>query len=212
MKQFPIGVDGEWFQPGDFPIPDAHLKNWLMDTGSLTERLQSACRDFEVMVLGQALAPISELETRSLYPALYSLAESEDDKGTDIPETQVREVILKGDGQPWVFARSLLPQAFIDTCMSELGELGNKPLGKILFNDERFQRQPFELLQCVPDSKLLKDLAMSSSHNIWGRRSVFQYQAHRIMVIEMFLPFSPAYREMGAEVESDINRESSYVG
>lgn len=212
MKQFPIGIDGEWFQPGDFPIPDAHLKNWLMDTGSLTERLQAVCRHFEVMVLGQALSSISELEARSLYPSLYSPTEGEDDKRTHVPETQVREVILKGDGQAWVFARSLLPQAFIDTCMSELGELGNKPLGKILFNDERFQRQPFELLQCMPESQLLNDLSMSSSHNIWGRRSVFQYQTHRIMVIEMFLPSSPAYREMGVGNNPDANSESSYVG
>ncbi len=183
--RYPIGIDGIWHQPQAITVPDAHLKNWLMDTGSLTERLQSVCRQFEVDVLGHEVCAITAEEHETLY--------GKSDKNR---QTQVREVLLKGDGAAWVFARSLMPQAFIDECMSDLGTLGNQPLGKILFNDPRFQRLGFELIQCSVNHSLFQDLNIQPQHGIWGRRSLFAFQSHSVMVCELFLPHSPAYRDL----------------
>lgn len=182
---YPVGIQGFWQPPQALVVPDAHLKNWLMDTGSLTERLQSVCRQFNVAVLGHEVAPITEEESQCLY------------KQTAVSgHTQVREVVLHGDQVPWVFARSLMPQAFIDECMRDLGTLGNQPLGKILFNDARFKRLGFELIHCGKENPLFSALGIVPEHTLWGRRSLFEFQAHSIMVCEIFLPDSPAYRDL----------------
>lgn len=189
-KAFPIGITGTWQEADQIRLPNAHLKNWLMDTGSLTERLQSVCRRFEVEVLGHELAPVTEEEHRALYM----------DTSVARP-TQVREVLLRGDDNAWVFARSLMPQEFIETGIHELGNLGNQPLGKILFNDPRFERQPFEIMHCKVNHPLFTTLGISSVHPLWGRRSLFHFQSYCIMVCEMFLPGAPAYRDMELSME-----------
>ena len=75
----------------------------------------------------------------------------------------------------------------------ELGTLGNQPLGKILFNDNRFVRSEFELFHCDARHPLCRSLNIEPSKGLWGRRSVFRFQTHRLMVCEVFLPDSPAY-------------------
>lgn len=185
---FPVGIADRWHQVADMRIPDALLKNWLLNTSSLTERLQSQCQHFTVEVLGQALA-IRDQITTDEYLQLY---------GNQYPEeqpTQIREVILYGDKLPWVFARTLIPKQFVENEMQDLATLGNQPLGKILFNDRRFKRQEFELICCAPPQPLFDVLDITVAR-LWGRRSIFQFKQHHIMVCEIFLPGSPAYRDM----------------
>ncbi len=167
-------------------IPDPLLENWLLDTGSLTERLQANCRHFRVEVLCHDVFALFASENHYLYEQ-FSEA---------IQPTQVREVLLLADGMPWVFARSLMPLPFIQEGMSKLGELGNKPLGKIIFNDHRFKRQGFELLQIPKNATLPQKLNITSKHSLWGRRSLFCYEQYRLSVAEVFLPDSPAYNNL----------------
>ncbi|WP_280523531.1 chorismate--pyruvate lyase family protein [Lacimicrobium alkaliphilum] len=175
----------QWFQPQDCPVPDFHLKNWLLDTGSLTERLQAHCRDFRVRVLGQQPAPLLDNEQELM--------------GHDTPYV-VREVLLCAEQTPWVFARSLLPSALCETGGGELSALGDKPLGRLLFNDPRFIRQPFQLTCIQPRNKLQQQLRLAGSQTLWGRRSVFLFQQWRLMVAEVFLPQCPAYKLMGRTI------------
>lgn len=188
QKIFPVGIADVWHRVADTHIPDALLKNWLLNTSSLTERLQSQCRHFHVEVLGQDRAKPNQItidESKQLYQESISTTH----------ETQIREVILYGDQSPWVFARTLIPEKFIRNEMQELATLGNQPLGKILFNDTRFKRHQFELVCCVPPQPLFEILDIAAIQ-IWGRRSLFQFKQHNIMVCEVFLPGSPAYRDM----------------
>ena len=178
---FPVGLDVEWTSAEQQVIPDPYLKNWLLDTGSLTERLQSQCRHFELQLIGQQSICISEREARHLG------AEPGDD------QWQAREVILKGEGSPWVFARSLLPNAL---CNSDLAELGNRPLGQIIFNDDRFEREPFQISRLDNPAYLLKRIQLDNAKQLWGRRSVFSYQQLKMSVAEVFLPCAPAYRQI----------------
>lgn len=162
-------------------MPDPYLRNWLLDTGSLTERLQSLCRHFELHLLGQQTLTLQQDEAQLLQA---------DPQGGDY---QVREVLLCGEGQPWVFARSVIPQQW---CQGELAQLGNKPLGKIIFNDDRFQRQPFDLCT-VRAAELLSQLPhQTGNQQLWGRRSLFTYQGYKMIVAEVFLPASPAYQHL----------------
>lgn len=178
---FPLMLDTRWVQPEDLSIPDYHLKNWLLDTGSLTERLQSHCRQFRVQLLGQAMAPLSEDEQCQM---------------TDMP-CEVREVLLCGEAQPWVFARSLLPVSLIHQGMQELAQLGEQSLGKVLFNRSDCVREPFEITRIPADHALLQTLGIDSTHDVWGRRSRFSYRHWHMMVAEIFLPGSPAYKQFG---------------
>ncbi|WP_088331452.1 chorismate lyase [Lacimicrobium sp. SS2-24] len=171
----------QWSQPELCQVPDFHLKNWLLDTGSLTERLQSHCRDFRVNVIGQKRAPLMENERECMDP------------DTDYV---VREVLLCAEQQPWVFARSLLPVALCEANQSEFSALGDQPLGRLIFNDSRFVRQPFQLTCLAPDHRLCQQLGLNTYHPLWGRRSLFRFQQWQLMVAEIFLPQSPAYKLM----------------
>ena len=165
-----------WQPASDVTLPDARLHHWLLDTGSLTERLQSCCERFSLTRLGQGNSPLYANEQRWLPPEAGN-------------HWQVREVILHGDGQPWVFARSVLPQTLIDR---ELANLGGQPLGKRLFNDNRFIRSDFELCRVPASAFTFCDTPQPQW--LWGRRSRFHLKDDYIIVAEIFLAGSPAYQ------------------
>lgn len=181
--QFPVETKVPWTAAELASIPDAYLNNWLLDTGSLTERLQSHCRRFDLQLLGQ----------RQMQPELEELQRMNRSNSELETSWQIREVILYGDGNPWVFARSVLPD---ELCRADLAELGNKPLGKIIFNDPRFKRSSFDVCCIVDTHPLSQQLHIEMSNPLWGRRSVFRYLHHSMMVAEIFLPDSPAYQHM----------------
>lgn len=180
----PLGITSRWQDSQQFEIPEPLLKNWLLNTGSLTERLQTSCRNFEVRVLFHGLSDTPDIETEYLYQDIEPGA------------TQVREVVLMGDDRPWVFARSLIPVSFVENVMSDITQLGDKPLGKIIFNDPRFERQAFQLTKIDPRESFIDHLQPDDNRQLWGRRSLFKYNEHRLSVAEVFLPDSPAYNNM----------------
>ena len=170
---FPVGLAVDWQQPERIELGDDHLKNWLLDTGSLTERVQALCQQSFSELLGQ----------HTLTPHPNELSALNTNGQT---KYQIREILLCDKGTPWVFARSVIPQAIIDT---ELSNLGRQPLGKRLFNDTRFSRSPFEIGRVNAAS-----LGFSGTMALWGRRSVFSIEDHHMIVAEVFLPQSPAYQ------------------
>lgn len=181
---FPVTLPYQWQTAERSSIPNAYLKNWLLDTGSLTERLQAHSNKFDLQLIGQRqIAP--ELEEGALL--------CEDPAVIKQQDWQIREVVLIGNDQPWVFARSIIPQAL---CERDLAALGNRPLGKILFNDVRFKRQPFELMHLSDGTDLLGKLNIKGSSSLWGRRSIFQFKHYHLMVAEVFLPQAPAYMQL----------------
>lgn len=192
IADFPVGLAVDWLSLAEVNIPNPTLKDWLLDTGSLTERVQSVCGEFSLQLLGQ-----QTLEPHSTELSLL--------QENGLTTYQVREIVLCGDEQPWVFARSVIPQAVIE---AELSNLGREPLGNRLFNDKRFIRSEFQLCtlpyeqfsQHLNEQSLLQSSVQSNSkcksdikQNLWGRRSVFTFESHHLIVAEVFLPASPAY-------------------
>jgi chorismate--pyruvate lyase len=181
---FPVGLAVDWLSSAEVKIPNSTLNDWLLDTGSLTERVQAACSEFSLQLLGQ----------QTLEPHSSELLMLQDNGLTTY---QIREIVLCGDEQPWVFARSVIPQAVIE---AELSNLGNEPLGKRLFNDKRFTRSEFQVCT-LSYEQLSEQLAGQSAsqsesevkQDLWGRRSVFTFGSHHLIVAEVFLPGSPAY-------------------
>lgn len=156
-------------------LPPSHLRTWLLDRRSLTRRLQQHSRNrFSVTVLNQRWERPRLDEARAL----------------DIPRHQfalVREVILHGGGQPWVYARSVLPQRTLNGRLRFLRKLGNKPLGALLFSNPAIQRGSL-VLQRYPQSRLPVALQQPTQPPLWGRYSIFRYGNNGILVSEIFLP------------------------
>ncbi|MDY6885992.1 MAG: chorismate lyase, partial [Pseudomonadota bacterium] len=84
---FPVGLAVNWLSLAEANIPEPTLKGWLLDTGSLTERVQSACGEFSLQLLGQ-----QTLEPHSTELSLL--------QANGQTTYQIREIVLCGDEQP----------------------------------------------------------------------------------------------------------------
>lgn len=191
---FPITLTGQWQAPSDAKLSllPERLQNWLLDEGSLTARLKNHSEKFNVQVIGEQKQLCSSAE------ACDFIKEGE--------PVLVREVILYCDDVPQVFARSLLPLASLTGKEQALANLGEQPLGQVLFNNPTLQRQRLELSSFNVDSSvaiLAKALAeplttLRASElivpDLWGRRSVFILNNKPLMVAEVFMPGAFAYQ------------------
>ena len=160
-------------------LPPAALAHWLYNQDSLTQRLIAASGgEFRVQVLDQGFARPRPEERRML-----GLKERE--------VALVREVLLLGHDQPWVFARSIVPLCTLAGRYRFLRHLASQPLGALLFNDPSMRRGDFELMPCT-----FADLGLSSrvikhavpDQALWGRRSLFYLGKKPLLVAETFLP------------------------
>lgn len=158
----------------------AALRDWLLDRGSLTQRLIDASGgEFRVEVLSQTM-------TLPLLSEVSALG---------IPVRQralVREVILYGCHQPWVYARSIIPIKTLTGRLKSLRKLDSRPLGALLFNDASMRRGDIEIACMKTEYHLRPSLAKNIEGTVWGRRSVFFLDEKPLLVSEMFLPeFKP---------------------
>ena len=156
------------------------LRSWLLDRGSLTERLvQLSHGQFHVQIIQQRMGRPRLSEQRLL----------------GMPSRQqalIREVILLGNNQPWVYARSVIPQQTLSGRLRSLKKLDNRPLGALLFSDPGMTRGAIQVARQdtreIPLPKPLHDLKAI----IPGRRSLFWLDGKPLLVCEMFLPeFTP---------------------
>ena len=154
------------------PLPDASTLDWLFDEGSLTRRLIRLSNDgFSVTPLFEGWQPLRADECAAL-----DLAEGS--------EGWVREVYLRGHGQPWVFARSVAARSALQGDGLHMDELGSRSLGELLFCDRAFTRQAIEVCH-YPRAWLP---TADQADNLWARRSRFDRGALSVLVAEVFLP------------------------
>jgi len=158
----------------------ARWRHWLLDRGSLTQRLVAASGgEFRVRILSQGIAKPRRSEAQTLGITRQHLA-------------VVREVILYGNDQPWVYARSVLPLSSLTGRLARLRKLDERPLGALLFADPSMRRGKLELARVQP-AKVALPLELGIFDTpLWGRRSVFYIADKPLLVSEIFLPtFSP---------------------
>lgn len=186
---FPVTLSTHWRDAQSYPLP-TDLKSWLLDPSSLTARLKSHCQQFRVELLGQSIEVCQDSEAVALIPAGEKIL--------------VREVLLFCDEKPHVFARSLLPLSSLTGAEQSLANLGTQSLGQVLFNNPSLERQTIEVAEFNKSSavgKLAQQLklsseSLSSSMNLWGRRSIFVLENKPLMVAEVFLPDAFAYQHI----------------
>jgi chorismate--pyruvate lyase len=157
---------------------DPRLRGWLLDRGSLTQRIQARCSGFNVNLLAQRRMRIGFQE----YEVLR------------VPRNQhclVREVALKCDATPVVFAHSVLEARALRGPWRMLASLGTRPLGAALFADPRVRRLPLRFRAIRRGDALYRRACRHLErppHSLWARRSLFVLRGSRLMVTEVFLP------------------------
>ena len=154
------------------PTPTAREYDWLNEQGSLTRRLTAlSAEHFAVEPLLEGWQTLRDDECAALGVAPGSAG-------------WVREVYLRGHGQPWVFARSVAARQVLEAHPFALDQLGTRALGHLLFSDPAFSRQPIEA--CRYPGDLLPPAVRAEG--LWGRRSLFSRGALGVLVAEVFLP------------------------
>jgi len=161
--------------------------NWLLDTASLTLRLQQLCSGkFRVRVLSQVSGRPTQDEARAL-------GMRPDGKAI------IRQVQLLCDGQAWVYARTIIPVTSLRGRLRRLAHLGTRPLGGMLFADPGMRRDIVELA-CIRKGQALHGQVTRGMRSkpdcVWGRRAVFRIAGKPLLVTEVFLPAFPATAPM----------------
>ena len=180
---FPVQLQTQWCSPSTTSL-NVQLSDWLLDPNSLTARLKSHCNEFSVKVLGQQIESCSEQDACEIILA-----------GSQV---LVREVILCCDGIPQVFARSLLPLTSLTGEEQALANLGEQPLGQVIFSKPNLSRTAIEVGQFDQQSsvaQLVNELGLEMTDSLWGRRSLFYLDAKPLVVAEVFLPCALAYEQ-----------------
>ena len=157
---------------GELP---ARVREMLLDQDSLTARLVDASAGaFAVRVLGQSWQ-------RPLAGERAALGLRSDSRAL------VREVALACHGEPWVFARSVMPAGSLTGNLRHLRRFGSRSLGAMLFADPHLLRGDFELALIGPADPLVP-AGLRGAHALWARRSVFRLRGKPLLVQEVFLP------------------------
>lgn len=154
------------------------FRPWLLDRGSLTQRLRARSQAFAVRGVSQQWARPQPDEARLLGMRPHHSA-------------LLREVSLCCDGQPVIFAHSVLPRRSLRGAWHGLGRLGARPLGEALFANPAVVRATLSYRKLSATSALFRRAAAGLSEvpqSLWARRSVFLLQDAPILVTEVFLP------------------------
>lgn len=160
------------------PLTSGCYRHWLINSSSLTSRLQQRYTHFMVKpVLLKYAKPLPD-EAKPLHLSTHKMA-------------LIREVLLMGNKQAVVFAHSVLPRNSLRGHWLGLSRLGNKPLGAMLFANPQVRRTPLRYKKLAPHHALYQHAAKHLAEKpafLWARRSVFSLDCASIMVTEVFLP------------------------
>ena len=172
-----------WNRVGSGEIHRAPRKwqPWLSDTGSLTQKIESAIgQKPEVQVLRDCPQTLNSDESRYFHFKLR--------------RCRVREVLLCSNGIPLVMAHSVIPTLSSSGTNHAVLRLGTKPLGAVLFSKTRKPpkaKPPRDIAQFDKRSELWKKSAKhfsGLSSPLWTRRTLYHLKGHPILVNEIFLP------------------------
>jgi chorismate--pyruvate lyase len=158
------------------------LRRWLQASGSLSARLAATGETFGVQVLAQGREPLTPDESRALGQGRRRMG-------------YAREVLLRVDGQPLVFARSVTAHADSLGAWRAVRGLGHRPLADVLFRRSGILRAPLAYSQFQRQSRMQRHVASSwqaatgltlAHQALPARRSVFTRQGAALLVMEVF--------------------------
>lgn len=159
----------EWQNPDSFSFPNPLTTEWLLEQGSLSRLLESYCQSLSVDLLHNKIVAAERLDSQEI-----SLLSRQ--------ECLLRKVVLKGDGQPWVIGRTLIPQSSLEGQGFDLSQQGEIPLGLTVFSAENVKRDSLQV-----------GLAHTEDGVFLARRSRLWMNHKPMLVAELFLPTAPIY-------------------
>ena len=152
-------------------------RRWLIDRGSLTDRVRERCAAFRV-------EPVFQGPRRAARDEGFVAGDREQ-------RAFVREVFLSCGRSRVVFAHSVTRMANLRGAWRGLVRLGTRPLGAALFADPRVRRGPLRFRKLGPRDEIHARACAATGKRLpalWARRSLFILGKSPILVTEIFLP------------------------
>ena len=159
----------------------AAMQTWLASPGSLTARLVAHSDAFRVQRLHQHSAMCLADEA-----AVLGLARP--------GRVWEREVLLRCDGEPVVFAHTVVPSASTAADWPLFSALGEKSLGSTLFYDPLVARGSLEFARIRAGHPLMQRAraalgsAPGAAAVYYARRCLYRRRQGLLLVTEVFLP------------------------
>jgi chorismate--pyruvate lyase len=170
-----------WLARAQATSAPAAMQAWLASPGSLTARLVAHSNAFRVQRLHQHAAPCLADEARVL--------------GLPRPvRVWEREVLLRCDGKPVVFAHTVVPSTSTASDWPLFSALGEKSLGSTLFYDPLVTRGPLEFARIRAGHPLMQRAcaalgsAPGAAAVYYARRCLYRRRQGLLLVTEVFLP------------------------
>jgi chorismate--pyruvate lyase len=164
----------------------AAMLPWLCAGGSLTARLMAHSEAFRVQRLHQrtALCLADEVQAIGM---------------TRVGRVWEREVLLRCDGRPAVFAHTVVPMAANATDWPLFNALGERSLGSTLFGDPLVRRGELEVARLRPGHPLARRARAALGDTdqpticiapiyYYARRCLYRRHQGTLLVTEVFLP------------------------
>ena len=155
------------------------LRAWLCAGGSLTARLTAHSSAFRVQRLRQRTARCLFDEARAI--------------GMQRPgRVWEREVLLRCDGAPVVFAHTVVPMSASAADWPLFNALGERSLGSTLFHDPLVTRAELEFARIRAGHPLMQRaraaLGAGEQTIFYARRCLYRRHRGTLLVTEVFLP------------------------
>jgi chorismate--pyruvate lyase len=178
-KSFLFNCEPLWQEnrPGLRHKLPGNVQSWTYESGSLTQRLRNFYGDaVAVKILLQSWHEpfLSERRLLKLPEHQYSLT---------------REVLLYANDKPLILARTIIPATTVKAAKNNLSQLGNRPLGEIIFSYPKLERIAMDVTLIDPPTWTQLAIAeVGINQSIWGRRTVYAIASKQMLVSEFFLP------------------------
>ena len=160
--------------------PQAY-RQWLTAGGSLTARLKAHSQAFRVQCLHQTTARCLTDEAAAV--------------GMPRPgRVWEREVLLRCDNTPVVFAHTVVPMSATATDWPLFSALGERSLGSTLFGDPQVRRGVLEFARLRAGHPLARRARLALGLDgpeeliLYARRCLYRRRQGTLLVTEVFLP------------------------
>ncbi len=159
-------------------IKNKCLSRYLFENGSLSRFIQEKFKGrFNIDLINESWVKPISYEKRIL-----SLRDNE--------IAFIRESYLNCNNKKLVYARTVIPQQTLKKQNQNLTRLGQKPLGEILFSNDKIYRDNIKYA-IIPLLNELHSRAKGNcdiSTDLYGRQSMFYIKNRPLLVFEVFLP------------------------
>lgn len=188
MRRRAIGVQvnalslrhAHWFSHVNGVDPTPEMRQWLTDTASLTAKLMARCGSFRVECLHQR-------QERCLIDECAALELSEPSRVWE------REVLLRCDERPVVFAHTVVPLTATQSDWPLFSALGERSLGSTLFGDPKVERGTLQYARLRNGHPLYRRVCDAvggelDCSSLYARRCLYRRRNGLLLLTEIFSP------------------------